>query len=101
MRWMAGDTLEYNAALWAGNKFLTKVSQPPDLTAMLWYNLGCMRAIMKDYHGAVEAFKKAVSKEPSRIVFRHELAKALQVTLKAFHSHLYGFPTLIGCRANR
>ncbi|GMH32673.1 hypothetical protein BSKO_00507 [Bryopsis sp. KO-2023] len=75
---VAIESLQYDSMLWEGNKFLTKIAQPPDLTGELWYNLGCMRAIAGNSFGGVLAFTRGLQSCPENVAFHHELAKSLQ-----------------------
>lgn len=82
---VANEKLVYDALLWEGNKFLTKIAQPPDLTGELWYHLGCMRAIAGDNYGSLLAFERAVDASPERILYIHELAKSQQVASPVYY----------------
>lgn len=88
---IANDKLVYDALLWEGNKFLTKIAQPPELTGELWYHLGCMRAIAGDSFGSLLAFERAVSASPDRVLYIHELAKSQQVTVLVPFQFFRGF----------
>lgn len=73
------DNLIHDPVLWEGNKFLTKIADPPDLTGEVWYNLGCMRAVSGDRLNSALAFARAEQASPGKVVYCHELAKSLQV----------------------
>lgn len=76
---VAVDNLIYDPVLWEGNKFLTKIADPPDLTGEVWYNLGCMRAVAGDKFNSILAFKRAEQASPGKVVYCHELANSFQV----------------------
>ncbi|KAF5827975.1 hypothetical protein DUNSADRAFT_18441 [Dunaliella salina] len=62
--------------LWEGTKFITGAASPPDLTASLWYHLGCARASTNSYEGAAAALEQAHAYLPGHPAIMHELAKA-------------------------
>lgn len=76
----AGSTvLCMDALLWEGSKIIQGVQVPPDLTASLWYHLGCARARTGSFPGAAAAFERAQGLLPDHPAVVHELAKSYQV----------------------
>mmetsp|Transcript_6410 Transcript_6410/g.17111 ORF Transcript_6410/g.17111 Transcript_6410/m.17111 type:complete len:987 (-) Transcript_6410:724-3684(-) len=69
-------TLRPDPRLWEGTKFITGAASPPDLTASLWYHLGCARASTHSYEGAAAALEQAHAYLPGHPAIMHELAKA-------------------------
>ena len=75
----AGSTLlRMDALLWEGSKIIQGVQVPPDLTASLWYHLGCARARTGSFPEAAAAFERAQGLLPDHPAVVHELAKSYQ-----------------------
>eukprot|EP00798_Chlamydomonas_sp_ICE-L_P026959 gene26959-35001_t len=67
-----------DARLWEGSKVKSTGTAPPDLSASLWYHLGCMRARSGMAAPAAQAFEHAAQLLPSHPAVLHELAKIYQ-----------------------
>ena len=79
-------TLRMDAMLWEGSKVLQDVPVPPDLTASLWYHLGCAQARLGGHLEAVETFQRVHQMLPNHPAILHELATCQMVCLGLSHS---------------